>query len=340
MINGLLRRAVFMLRFLLASAAAFGALKGSRPALACGRQPPILRGQPRSGNTAVPTDVIPFYDEYAAWLDASRLSAAHFVLTSSTGEVIHTTPTHRQVSIFELTPERPLAPLTRYTLQASWVVLPTQTVPVANIERSIVFTSGAGPHGKMPAAPIAGLQHYVVQEIDGTLLNAGTCIFYQSDLPIEATFFASGRDEASQSDPHLYMGPFYEDLSGVMPHSVYDCVRLRLRAPAGNLSDATVLCRDDGPLLTLTVNDLLPCTSRGLRPPTDAGSELDATSDRSAVPSPDDGPGSAASCSIPGGTHTPRIPAWGMLAGLSLLSASLAGRRITRPTPAAYRSAP
>jgi hypothetical protein len=193
----------------------------------------------------------------------------------------------------------------------------------------LVFTSGEGPYGKVPAAPVAGVQHYLLNDIDHKLLGAGSCIFYQGDLPIEATFFVAETDAGAESVPRLYFGAFYDNLSGVLQDTDYDCVRLRSRAPNGDLGAPTVLCRKDGPLLTLTQNiDEPPCTSEGIRPGFDAGAEppSDATTDGSAGRSPQYGPESAAGCAVVGVAHATRS-AWGMLAGLSLVTAWYAHRR-------------
>ena len=327
-----------MLRVLLASATGLAAMQWTTPASACGPRPPELLGRPRDGNTGVPTDVIPYYDQYAASFDVNRLPAARFVLTSATGEVIPMTPTHRPFSTFELTPERILSPRTTYELHGTWTVPVSRENPTGTIDRSLEFTSGAGPYGNVPAAPIAGVEHYLLHDIDGTALSAGSCIFASSDLPIEATFFVGGEDGGAESSSRLYMGPFFDNLSGVMQHTDHDCVRLRLRAPNGDMSAPTVVCRNDGPFRTLTVNDPLPCTSQGMRPVTDAGAEppSDVITGGSAGRSPEYGPGSAASCSVVG-AHESRGSAWGMSTGLSIVTAWCRRRRAGRSIVASSR---
>jgi hypothetical protein len=321
-----------MLRVLLASIAGLTALHWAAPASACGPLPPSLSGRPSDGDTNVPTDVIPIYYEDSASFDVNRLPASHFVLTSPTGEVIETTPTHRDISIFELRPERTLSPNTKYSLRGTWTVPASAENRNGTTTESLVFTSAEGPYGKVPAAPVAGVQHYLLNDIDHKLLGAGSCIFYQGNLLIEATFFAAGKGADAESAPRLYFGAFYDNLSGIMQDTDYDCVRLRSRAPNGDLGAPTVLCRKDGPLLTLTQEiDAPPCTSEGIRPGFDAGAEppSDATTDGSAGRSPEYSPESAASCSVVGVAHAPPSSAWGMLAGLSLVTAWCA-RRGTR----------
>ena len=207
-------RAASALRFLVAASAGLAATQWTTLASACGPLPPTLVGKPGDQNTGVPTDAVPFYYEYPASIDFSRLPAAHFVLTSSTGEVIQTTPIHRQNRTFELTPEKSLSPRTKYTLHGTWAVAPSMWSPNGTADRSLEFTSGAGPYGTMPTAPVAGVQHYLLHELDGTVTGAGSCIFYSSDLPVEATLFGSEEvDAGADYGPSLEFGSFFQNIS-------------------------------------------------------------------------------------------------------------------------------
>ena len=334
-------RAAPILRVLLVSATGFAAMQWTAPASACGPAPPTLHGRPLDGNTNVPTDAVPFYNEPLAWLD-NRLSSARFVLMSPTGN-IPTTATHRPTSTFDLKPERSLSPNTKYTLHGTWTVPVSKEFPTGTVDRSLEFTSGAGPYDKVLAAPKAGVQHYVLKEIDGTFLGAGSCIFFPSDLPIEATFFSAAGDGGAEWGPRLFLGPFFHDLSGVTQNE-HDCVRLRLRAPNGDMSAPTVVCRNDGPLLMVTPNDELLCRWNGIRPMADAGIEppsdviTDGSADRlpehapegSADRSPEYVPGSEASCSLVGAAHARRRSVWGMLATLSIVTACCGRRHRSR----------
>src|SRR5687767_8469739 len=201
-----------------ASAAGLALMDWSTAASACltPKPPPALKGGPVDGEIDVPTDVVPFYDALAAHIDINNFAAhaAEFVLTSSDGDVIRTSVARSHVWTFELTPERHLTPHTTYTLRGTWS-FPVWTGGPTSAEGALVFTTGAGPLGALPPAPVATLQHYQIVNTPLTScspLQTGTCFSFAVGLPVDADHFIAGRD-GGKFNPfnYLYDGPFFSD---------------------------------------------------------------------------------------------------------------------------------
>ena len=290
----------FALATLLAGASAV-ALNWATPASACVTRgpPPALVGGPVDGETDVPTDVVPFYDALRMGIglaiQSSELPAAQFVLVSPSGDEIRTTVARSHVWTLQFTPEKQLEPHTTYTLRGTWT---GQT-----FDATLVFTTGAGPLAASPPAPVARLQHY--QFVDTPLTSCsppktGSCISFAVGLPVEATPIESARDAGFGFGPQAYLfhDPFFFDLAGVMQGTPADCMRLRTRAPNGKMSDPTMLCRGDGPLLALR-SDKIACTPQGI---TQDGELID--------------PLHGCSCTLRAGSHGGRAEGGSLVAAL------------------------
>jgi hypothetical protein len=265
MMKSMSSRARLDLPFIVATAVAMVTMHCPMRAAACvwPGAPHALVGRPIDGEMDVPTDVVPYYDALAAGIDINQLasSAAKFVLVAPSGDEIRTNVVRSHITTLEITPERQLEPQTTYTLRGTWTG--------QSFNAALAFTTGAGPVATLPPPPVASLQHY---RFVGTGFStcsppqSGSCISFDADLPVEAMPFQAGRDAGFGFGPGVYLreGPFFDDLSGIMQGTPADCVRLRTRAPNGKTSEPTVLCRGDGPLVTIVGDEKIACSAKGI----------------------------------------------------------------------------
>lgn len=280
----------------------------ARAARACTtlRPPPVLTGIPADGASAVPTDVRPFFDAGAAWLDDDQAQAPAFQLASSSGETVPVTYQRTYSATFELIPASPLAPLTTYTLSGHWT---SSISPDTAIDVHISFTTAAGPLAEPPAPPVASMQHYAMAEPVSTCAPYphGSCIYFQAGTVLEATYL----DGLGQSHfPEVHTGPFLTNLSGVDQGTDFQCVSLRTRASNGTLSDPISLCGADSQTLNLSGNGTLACTTQG----------ISYTGGQIAVSSP-------AGCALAGEAAPRSWPAAGLLLAAHLFVRAIRSRR-------------
>lgn len=256
-------------------------------------------GYPADGQADIPTDVVPFYNVLDARI--GDVATAQFELTSSDGAVIavHAEPSH--VWYADLSPVELLLPNTEYRVGVS--------LPNGETVRGVSFRTGAGPFEGTPPPPSASLQHYrFAPDVPLTSCSpsqTGTCVALAGGWPTEVTNHGNG--SADLTYVYLYEGSFFTNLSGLEQGTPFDCVSLRTRAPNGIYSTAVELCRDDGPLLTLSGSDRITCTLEGLMQPSaqpgTPNEPEDTPSDPDAVPATDgaanvDDANTSASCSL------------------------------------------
>jgi hypothetical protein len=313
-----------------ALACAVGAFLGHRTASACSTTPPppALVGSPSDGDVEVPTDVLPFYDSTAA--EIQDLTQVEFSLTSSTGDSIGIKANATYQGTFELTPDHPLEPSTKYTLLAT----------LAGATPSVAFTTGSGPVSSAPLPPSARLQHYQFGQPlqnDCSPWAAGTCVAVANGLPVEAVDI----DQLGQDAPfrYLYTTSWFENLSGIDQGTPDVCVRLRSRAANGTFSTPVVLCGAGAPLSTIRGSEQIACTPNGITQ--DGALVVDpsgttSTSSASLAPNAAESGGAigdhaAGGCSV----AAPRGPS-SLVLGLVLSVAQLAGLRRWRSSSTAF----
>ncbi|HEX2872555.1 MAG TPA: Ig-like domain-containing protein [Polyangiaceae bacterium] len=262
------------------------------------RPPAVLVGYPADGQVEVPTDVVPFYSVFDAHIEG--VATAQFKLTSSEGAVIAVQPKLSHVWHADLLPSQLLEPNTKYRVELS--------LPSGESVSGISFTTGAGPFEGTPPPPSASLQHYQfapsVPLTSCSPPRTGTCVALTADWPTEVTHLWNGNVDPTYV--YLYEGSFFTNLSGLEQGTPFDCVSLRSRAPNGVYSTPVELCRDDGPLLTLSDTDPITCTADGLlQEPAQARTPNEAEDPPSdADVDGADGANESASCSLraPGGS--------------------------------------
>lgn len=232
-----------------------------RSAQACSiaAPPPALSGSPSQGDVDVPTDVVPFYELYAAGIDNPQ--QASFQLKSAAGDAIALRAEQTHVWTFALVPEQPLQPQTAYTLSAT---VPASVNGGETTLLQLTFTTGNGPVATTPEPPQGSLQHYRFSQPAQSSCSparSGTCVAITSGFPVEATDV----DEFGQAlSSYLYRGPWFTNLSGIDQGTNFTCVRLRTRAPNGAYSTPVDLCGAGAPLLTLSGSEDIACTAAGI----------------------------------------------------------------------------
>lgn len=269
-----------------------------RSAQACSiaAPPPALSGSPSQGDVDVPTDVVPFYEMYAARIDNPQ--QASFRLESAAGDVIALSAQQTHVWTFALVPERPLQPQTAYTLSAT---IPASAYSSETTMLQATFTTGNGPVATTPEPPQGSLQHYRFSQPGQSSCsppNSGTCVAITSGFPVEATDIDEFGQELSS---YLYREPWFTNLSGI---DQVTCVRLRTRAPNGVYSTPVDLCGAGAPLVTLSGREDIACTAAGItqgelpRDPTPGGAVEPGTNgdDQEPVPTAR----SSTACSLSG----------------------------------------
>ena len=241
--------------------------------------PPVsLVGYPADGQADVPTNVVPFYNVAFARID--DVATARFELTSSDSAVISMRAEQSHVWHADLLPSELLQPNTEYRIEVS--------LPNGEMVPGVSFTTGAGPFEGAPPPPSASLQHYQfapdVPLSSCSSSQTGTCVALAGDLATDVTYLWNGN--ADPTYVYLYEGSFFTTLSGLDQGTSFDCVRSR--GPNGVYSAPVELCRDDGPLLTLSGSDQITCTAKGLLQGSAPNEPEDSPSDPNAVPEADD----------------------------------------------------
>ena len=229
-----------------------------RTASACSVfQAHTLSGFPNDGDTAVPTDVVPFYDLSLA---SEQLTEAHVTLTSDRGEVREVAVAKTRPGTVELQLDTALEPNTEYTLAANLPVLSGSP----ELIESLTFTTGAGPLTVPPGPPEAFLQHYSIAESPQNSCSPsphGTCVAVPAGLTIEETLI----DEFGQESPApLHANAWFNDLSGIDQGTNFRCVKLRTRAANATYSEPVVLCGANAPLLSIKGSENIACTAHGI----------------------------------------------------------------------------
>jgi hypothetical protein len=252
-------------------------------------QPPAaLLGYPANGEADVPTDVVPFYDTITARI--TDAATAKFVLTSSKGETIAVSAELSHTWHVDLVPVELLQPNTTYRIALS--------LPDEESVSGISFTTGAGPFQGVPEPPTASLHHYQfaadVPYNSCSRSPTGTCVALGTNLPVDVTHLWDGHEDGYA---YLYERSSFTNLSGLDQGTPFDCVNLRSRAPNRVYSTAVQLCREDGPLFTLSSAEVT-CTPEGLmqgahRPERPSETEADPSGADETPGSPEDGPGNA-----------------------------------------------
>jgi hypothetical protein len=277
-----------------------------RSAQACSiaAPPPALSGSPSQGDIDVPTDVVPFYELYAAGIDNPQ--QASFKLESAAGDAVALSAQQTHVWTFALVPERPLQPQTAYTLSAT---LPASVNSGETKMLQLKFKTGNGPVATTPEPPQGSLQHYrFSQPAQSTCspASSGTCVALTSGFPVEATDIDEFGQELSS---YLYRGPWFTNLSGIDQGTNFTCVRLRTRAPNGAYSTPVDLCGAGAPLVTLSGREDIACTAAGItqgelpRDPTPGGDSKPVTNGDDQEPVP--ATRSSTACNLSGHPGSP-----------------------------------
>lgn len=276
------------------------AFASPRSARACSTapSPAALVGYPGDGETNVPTDVVPFYNIAIARI--ADVATAQFALTSAAGDTMAVQAELSHAWHVDLVPVEPLQPNTSYRIGLS--------LPDGESVSGVSFTTSAGPFQGVPAPPTASLQHYQfassVPYSSCSPSRTGTCVALSKGLPVEMTHLWNGN---ADHYVYLYEGSVFANLSGIDQGTPFDCIRLRSRAPNRVYSAAVQLCRDDGPLVTLT-SDEITCTAEGLmqrdaraEPPSvgeDRPGDPEAAAGANAIDGDTPGPNQSVGCSF------------------------------------------
>jgi MYXO-CTERM domain-containing protein len=251
---------------------AAGALFGPRAARACSTQapPPALETLPADGAVEVPTDVRPTVNAFAAGIYSLTDQAPTFELVDPAGHVVALTPGDGFTWDLELSPAEALTPNTRYQLNGHWAVGAAMTP----VDKSVSFTTGAGPLAAAPPRPQASMEHYFFSNGPGSSCDpqpTGSCVAMPDDAVVELTFVDTFKQELGSGYskdgehpiPYLMRGPFFINLSGRDQGTNFLCAKLRTRAANGAVSDALTLCGSDAPTFSVR-STKIACTAGGL----------------------------------------------------------------------------
>jgi hypothetical protein len=240
--------------------------QGAQACLHPAPEPDFTWGEPADNATDVPTDVIPHYRMpfFADGIEGDVPGT--FTLRTTSSVEVAIVARRAQEYVYELVPAERLDPSTTYVLTGRW------TMNGMAIEKTIQFTTGAGPLEGSPAKPDATIEHYEVVGTSGTSCDpsaTGSCVpLGDPELTVE---FRHIDQFGQMGEPYLARGSVSLDLSGIGQDTGYRCVSLRSRAMNGTYSEPQVLCGDDGPVTQLGAFDV-ECTSTGLEgTPSDTG---------------------------------------------------------------------
>jgi uncharacterized protein (TIGR03382 family) len=265
------------------------ALAAPHVARACTRPAPVpsLIGIPADGDSAVPTDVVPYYQYPEGFAPGPQVDG-NFTLTAADGTVVALTARMADQSNYELVPAQPLEPKTAYMLHAEWL----NTNGAGGVTTDdLHFTTGDGPLAAPPAPPTARLFNFSLDPSASSgcgLHGPATCVSVADDDAMIVFTYAADPSHLAYGNRGSF---FANDLSGAVPGTSGGCIELRTRAINGMLSDPIQLCADSTQQAIHTPG--FQCTWHGLTdgmPSTDAGAQepqaMDAGAPRAIDPSP------------------------------------------------------
>ena len=218
--------------------------------------PPSLDGLPTPDERAVPTNVVPIFDLFAAQIRTEQnLALTPFELVSDAGTSVRVSARLAFKYYIELLSEAPLDASTRYTIRAT---LPPGTLQPGAL-LSLSFTTGTGPLPSPPAPPDVRVQNYEATSIGDTCdpgSLTGSCVFFPAGSWIEVWRTV----EPEMRELRRYAR--FDNLTGV-PSVPGTCLSLRTRGPDGRMSDTVEVCGDDGETFAIPDTHALKCTNRG-----------------------------------------------------------------------------
>jgi hypothetical protein len=259
------------------------ALSSAAPAWACVIVPLDLAGYPLADSADVPLDAVLIYEARNRF-DPARLRTpppATFAQLSPTQSVASVSLVSAEGAVtvsvrdatrdhFEVVPAAPLAPNTRYTLTVTWT-FPNDFVGGADQPSTLRFTTGSGAAHVEQAPPRLSLTGYSADPVTSCdPVGRMVCISAPDDESYLVQF--EGNEYV-----RLVRGSFTQQRDARLPvpadagpglATAADCMRVRRRAPNGQLSEPAFVCNSDAPHYDL---DLLPVPDAG--PP-----ELEAAS--------------------------------------------------------------
>lgn len=288
-----------------------GLLTLSRPVQAClyALDPnSLVKTLPSHGEDAVPTDVAILVETSNVLGSDAAPPEGFLALRDEAGELVPGSVERVAAWHVQLRPTSPLAPNSTYQLD-----IRVSAVDGSPLERTVSFTTGAGPVEVDSSPPTGVMQHWrFAADVELSSCDpgrVGTCVAVHGEELVEATFVTQDGMTAS-SYVYLYQGSFTGNFT---PGEQADCVQLRRRFMNATYGEPTVLCGEDAPMLELTGSADLSCTADGI---VHEGTLASSPSGDSAGP-----PQAAAGCRVSRGS-TSRLWALG-----SCLAAALSWTR-------------
>jgi hypothetical protein len=256
--------------------AAIGALPRSS-AHACSVTPndPTFDGAPASGETDVPTNVVPVFWYFPIYEETADGVPGKFTIETSAGEPVTATARKAGQQWFEIVPAKPLQPNTAYRIRGSWKRLndgPT-------FQTQLEFTTGAGPRTGAVKVPVAKLQNldWKPSRIDSCAPQTqSTCVALQDAGLFEVTYVDSFNQLKEEWTTLTKTSYFATALTPALAGGTnFRCVRLRTRAVDGAFSDPIMHCGTDAPVFHVPDDRVVTCSNQGLVVPPGAPVKID-----------------------------------------------------------------
>ncbi|HEX6242487.1 MAG TPA: hypothetical protein VFZ61_16355 [Polyangiales bacterium] len=270
------------------------------PGHACSRLP--LRewhGYPHDGAENVPVDAVPVYWSttetpaalpFLPFIPRLKYEGVSATLRDERDQSVALRPLgESQSRFFEIVPQQPLEPSTRYTLVLKFTPAPAPLPQPDTDEVTVHFTTGLGLDADDGSPPQVSVSHYHATAV--TSCDPGqtaTCIGLAPDQLYVWNVMGEERGGTSR-------GPFFTHMRE-SPVPSFDCLEVRRRSPSGRLSQPALACESDGPRYELDLLEVgedehvqIGCDLRGvLANGEEAGKLLDAKADEDAAPETSD----------------------------------------------------